>query len=98
MSILLAYLRALPRLKGRPRRDPNFRLGVVTVCEATIFVAFATVWTIRATKLSHDPGTLISAWSFAAIAGTVFVVSWGALLKMLVLELRPFVYFHRSTK
>lgn len=92
------YLRALAKLKGRPRHDPDFRLGVVTTIETTIAQAFVTVWAVRATELPHDVGTLIGAWSFVAMVGIFFVVSWGALLKMLTLELRPLVYFSGSQK
>jgi hypothetical protein len=96
--LFINYLRALVKLKGRPRHDPDFRLGVVTTIETTIAQAFVTVWAIRATELPHDVGTLISAWSFVAMAGIFFVVSWGALLKMLTTELRPIVYFSGSWK
>jgi hypothetical protein len=96
--LLIDYLRALAKLNGRPRRDPDFRLGVVTTVEATIVQAFVTVWAIRATELPHDVGTLISAWSFFAMVGIFFAVSWGALLKMLTRELRPLVYFAGSRK
>lgn len=96
--LLIAYVRALAKLKSRPRRDPDFRLGVVTTIETTIAQAFVTMWAIRATELPHDVGTLISAWSFVAIVGIFFVVSWGALVKMLSRELRPLVYFAGSRK
>lgn len=96
--LLIDYLRALAKLKGRPRHDPDFRLGVVTTIEATIVQVFVTVWSIRATELPHDVGTLISAWSFFAMVGIFFVVSWGALLNMLTRELRPLVYFSGSQK
>ena len=98
MQIIFEYLRAIPRLKGRPIRDPDFRLGVVTPLEVTIAQAFVTLWAIRATTLPHDFGTLIGAWSFFAMVGIPFVCSWGALLKMLTLELRPLVYFAGSRK
>jgi hypothetical protein len=96
--LLIDYQRALAKLKGHPHRDPDFRMGVVTTIETTIAQAFVTVWAIRATELPHDVGTLISAWSFFAMVGIFFVVSWGALLKMLTLELRPLVYFSGSQK
>lgn len=96
--LLIDYLRALAKLKGRPHRDPDFRLGVVTTIEATIVQAFVTVWAVRATELPHDSGTLFSAWSFFAMTGIFFIVSWGALLKMLTRELRPLVYFAGSRK
>lgn len=104
MFLMIRYARAIPRLKGRPRLDPDFRLGIKTTIEVSIMQAFATfwaIWTWRAWKLDlpHEIGstlTLINSWFFFVIVTTLFFIAWGAFLRMLLLELRPLVHLGRK--
>lgn len=105
--LFLRYLRAIPRLKGRPRVDPDFRLGIVTTIEVSVMQALATFWAIwawrewRALDFPHDINTtmtLINVCFFFTIVTTIFLVAWGAILKMFMRELRPLVYLSGTTK
>lgn len=90
--LFIRYLSAIPRLKGRPRLDPHFRLGVITTIKVSIAMAFMTFWVIRVPRLPHDTFTLINFLFLFAIVTTLFFIAWGAFLRMLVLELRPLVH------
>lgn len=96
--LLIDYLRAFAKLKGRPRRDPDYKLGRTLTAEITIVQAFLAVWIARAIELPHDTETLWNIVFWEGIVGGLFLLCWGNFIKMLVSELRPLVYFAGSRK
>ncbi|CAE6697220.1 hypothetical protein [Paraburkholderia domus] len=92
------YIQTIPRLKGRPRRDPDYKLGRTLTAEITIVQAFLAVWIVRALELPHDTGTLWNIVFWEGMVGGLFLLCWGNFIKMLVNELRPLVYFSGGRK
>ncbi|QGZ55106.1 hypothetical protein [Paraburkholderia acidiphila] len=89
----LKYVHAIPRLKGRPRRNPDYKLGLTLTAEITIVQMLIAVWIMRALELPHNSVTYWNIVFWESIVGGLFLLSWVTFIQMLISELRPLVEF-----
>jgi hypothetical protein len=91
------YLRAIPRLKGRPRLDPDLQregmplTGTITLLEAVVLI-YATG------TVGHHVSIIdrVMAWAWVTLTSVVFLAAWGLLIRGWINELKPLVRFARN--
>jgi hypothetical protein len=91
------YLRAIPRLKGRPRLDPDLQREGMPLA-ATITLLEAVVLIYAAGTVGHHVSIIdrVMAWAWVTLTSVVFISAWVLLIRGWINELKPLVHFARN--